>query len=171
VNRDPFSGNLRKDHRRVRRVGWRSSVLLIEVRSRDAQVGGPIQSTVPLRNTRALFPSSGRLPRWNAPPRSPTLPGRQLELAWNVLVARCAAAAASSPSPRSDRRRRPKAAGTEQRRSLGDLLAVPRFATCCNSLLPRFYRYLKGAPAPAAGIRETSTRIRPIADRRDSARG
>jgi len=81
-----------------------------------------------------FLPSS---PRWNAPPRTPALSGRQLELAWNVLVARCAAAAASSPSPCSDRRRRSQTGGTVEWRSLDFLgTVIPRFATWCNPRSP-----------------------------------
>ncbi|TGZ57051.1 hypothetical protein DBV15_10873 [Temnothorax longispinosus] len=117
----------------------------------------PIRSAVSVRGESArdvFLPSS---PRWNAPPRTPALSGRQLELAWNVL--------SSSPSPRSDRRRRPQTGGTVERRSL-DFYSVtpltPRFATWCN---PRSPTLRGGNPGPCtapARIRETSVRVRLI---------
>lgn len=111
-----------------------------------------------------LLPSSP--PRWNAPPRAPALSGRQLELAWNVLVARCAAAAASSPSPRSDRRRRQQTTGgTEERRSL-DFYSSHRYtatlATWCNPpRSPARSPYTEEASGPCLAlprIRETHIR-------------
>lgn len=126
--------------------------------------GGSTRSAVSVRkesSARDVFlPPS---PRWNAPPRTPALSGRQLELAWNVLVARCAAAAASSPSLRSDRRRpRPQTGGTEERQSLKLLpvIVTPGFATWCN---PRPTRLDPPALAPArikGDIRSSTPRQR-----------